>query len=335
MFEGIKNAGLDVQPYLYLEHANIAFFSFRMPLFFIIAGIFVSRSLEKRGLKEFVLSKVKTILYVYLIWTVLQISMQIGLSNYVNASRGWMDFLYILYAPRYLDQFWYLHTLFFVLIIYGAVKYWLSPHYLLHIGVGMGMFFLSAYFYRSGAQLYFLNDILHHYVFMAVGDAVSKYFFKKETFSNLGRIRWLLIMLPVFIAAQYYFLKVNISHIDTDKGYQYVEFFQPFIYLVIALSGCFFVILFCFLLQNWNWFIWLRDFGQYSLYIYASHVFATSFIRIVLVKGLHIENIPVILVSGIIAGAVLPVLFYKISPRIGLRWLFVWPEKKKMKLVTI
>lgn len=335
VFEGIKNAGMNVEPYLYLEHANIAFFSFRMPLFFIIAGIFITKSLAKRGLQTFVTSKMKTILYVYLIWTLLQITMQVLLAEYVNANRGWMDYLYIIYAPRYLDQFWYLHTLFFVLIIYAFVKEKLKASMHVQIGLGLVLFFLSGYFYRTGIQLYFLNDIFHHYIFMATGDLVSRYFFKPEMFKKLGRWWILVATLPFFVLAQYFFLKINIAHIDTDKGYQYVEFYLPWIYLLIAYTGCFFVIIFCFLLQNLDWFSSLRAFGQYSLYIYASHVFATSFTRILLVRFLGVDFIPLVLAAGILAGAAFPVWLYRFSPRIGLRWLFVWPEKKSGKLVSM
>ena len=63
VFEGIKNSGLPVLSYAALEHANILFFSFRMPLFFIVSGIFVAGSLFKRGLGKFVETKARTILY--------------------------------------------------------------------------------------------------------------------------------------------------------------------------------------------------------------------------------------------------------------------------------
>src|SRR5271155_4829946 len=71
IFEGIKRAGLDTSHYAYLEHANIIFFSFRMPLFFIISGLFVGSSLNKRGLREFILNKWRLILYPYFLWAVI------------------------------------------------------------------------------------------------------------------------------------------------------------------------------------------------------------------------------------------------------------------------
>src|SRR5579862_1800772 len=63
IFEGIKRSGLSIERYTYLEHANIIFFSFRMPLFFIISGIFIGASIRKRGISNFIVNKWKILLY--------------------------------------------------------------------------------------------------------------------------------------------------------------------------------------------------------------------------------------------------------------------------------
>src|ERR1700753_786954 len=84
VFEGLKESGLPVEKYMYLEYANIFFFSFRMPLFFIISGIFVSASLQKRGIKSFIGTKARTILYPYFLCSCLQITLQIVFSKYTN-----------------------------------------------------------------------------------------------------------------------------------------------------------------------------------------------------------------------------------------------------------
>src|SRR4051794_4453680 len=53
-FEGLKEANMAVNNYHLLEILNVCFYSFRMPLFFIVSGLFVSRSLQKKSLKEYV-----------------------------------------------------------------------------------------------------------------------------------------------------------------------------------------------------------------------------------------------------------------------------------------
>src|ERR1700724_1835666 len=122
VFEGIKESGINVKPWLTLEHANIIFFSFRMPLFFIVSGVFMGGSLFKRGLGGFILNKCKIILYPYALWAAIQITLQLLFSKYVNGGRDPGDYLYILYAPREIEQFWYLYALFNVTVLYAVVK---------------------------------------------------------------------------------------------------------------------------------------------------------------------------------------------------------------------
>ena len=64
-----------------LVTANMIFFSFRMPLFFILSGIFISGSIAKRTLAQLVNIKFENLLYPYFVWAFLQISLQICVSR--------------------------------------------------------------------------------------------------------------------------------------------------------------------------------------------------------------------------------------------------------------
>src|SRR5215207_4345054 len=63
----------------FLNEANMIFYSFRMPLFFLLSGIFISRSLAKRSFRQLAGIKFEKLLYPYLIWTFLQVTLQIFL----------------------------------------------------------------------------------------------------------------------------------------------------------------------------------------------------------------------------------------------------------------
>ena len=52
-FESMEKAGLDLKSYPFLEYINVFFFGFRMPLFFIASGIFITGSMRKRGLNAY------------------------------------------------------------------------------------------------------------------------------------------------------------------------------------------------------------------------------------------------------------------------------------------
>src|SRR5437763_1326877 len=70
-----------------LVDANMIFYSFRMPLFFILSGIFISKSLAKKSLSQLIGSKFNLLLYPYLIWSFLQLTLQIFFSPLINSDR--------------------------------------------------------------------------------------------------------------------------------------------------------------------------------------------------------------------------------------------------------
>lgn len=324
-FEGIKNSGISIKDYLSLEYANIIFFSFRMPLFFIVSGIFVAGSLEKRGLKSFTGTKIRTILYPYFLWGILQITLQLLFSKYVNSHRTIGDYLYLLYLPREVEQFWYLYALFNVTILYVFVKEKLKITPVQAIGIGVILYYLSAIAYQKDIIIGFLGDILHYYLFFAIGDAFSRFIRDRNNIKYFESWKLTAFLLIPFIITQVYFLKENM--LFPEKEYEYVEYFQPFTYILIALSGCVFIINLTFILQKNKVAKWILILGRHSLYIYVAHVMVLASVRILCTKAFGIYNVPVLLLIGTVAGLSVPVLLYKLSERFNCKWLFSLEEK--------
>lgn len=337
VFEGIKSSGIPVDRYMYFEHFNIMFFSFRMPLFFIVSGIFLSASFAKRGLRKYVSNKAKVILYPYFVWGIIQITLQIIFSKYVNGQREPFDYLYLLYQPNEIEQFWYLYALFNVSVLYVFLKYILKVPTWLQFIIAIAMFYAAAVIHRNDINLGPLPDIFHNYVFILIGDVLHKWI------SDEKHTRWLntwktfgLLAIP-FIISQGYFLYKNLQF--AGMKYRYVEYYQPFLFFVIAIVGCTFVISGCFLMQRYDKPAWLKVIGRYSLYIYVSHVIVFAALRAFLTKVLHIENVPFLLVSGIIAGLLVPVILFRLCQRWNMEWLFTLdksstPQYQKKKRVV-
>ena len=57
--------------------ANMAAYSFRMPLFFIFSGIFTALALNSKSLKSIARDKFNLLFYPYVIWSIIQITLQI------------------------------------------------------------------------------------------------------------------------------------------------------------------------------------------------------------------------------------------------------------------
>lgn len=328
VFEGIKSSGIDVSNFMYLEHFNIMFFSFRMPLFFIVSGIFLSASFAKRGFRKYVENKARVILYPYFLWGCLQITLQIVFSKYVNGAREPFDYLYLLYQPNEIEQFWYLYALFNVSVLYVILKYIARLGLPYQILIGGTMYFAAAYFHRHGINLGFLTDVLHNYIFIVIGDLIHTWIRSPKRLRLFQSWKLFLILIGPFIISQGYFLYKNMQF--AGMKYRFVEYFEPVYFLLIALTGCAFVISVCFLLQRYERPQWLKILGRYSLYIYVSHVIFFAAIRTFFIHILHITNVPVLLITGIISGLLIPVVLYRVSVLFNMEWIFTL-EKTEMQ----
>lgn len=335
-FEGLKESGLDVFSHMYLEYANIFFFSFRMPLFFIVSGVFIVMSLRKRGLGKFVATKGKTILYPYFLWACIQLTIQLFFSAYTNGSPTAQTYLYLFYLPREIAHFWYLYALFNISVLYAFTVDVLKFRWPHNMVLGAILFALSIYTWQNDIVTGFVGDILHYYIFFAIGDAVSGFILDRDKSQLLGATKMILVLLIPFLAGQAYFLLANMDH--AEAKYMYVEYYQPVAFLLIALTGCAFVISISFLLQRTNRLNWLSILGRHSLYIYVAHVIFFAATRIFLRNFFDIHNVPVLLFCGIIAGLIFPVLLFKISQKIGMWWLFSLeketPSRRPVKLAA-
>lgn len=319
---GIERSGIIIPSSLIT--ANMIFYSFRMPLFFILSGIFISRSIAKRKTGELIFIKFENLLYPYLIWSFLQISLQIVFSGSTNADRGLVDYTYILYQPRNLDQFWYLPALFNTTVIYLLIKTKLHFKAWMQLSLGLVLYFLSPYFQKVSM----ISDWMEFYLFFALGDAISVFFFSKKAQDFLKKPVLILLIIPVFIAIQLFYLR-NDEYYYINNAIGKIEF------LGIALIGCFAMLLLAFRLQEWKILNFLRVLGFHSLQIYVMHVFIAALSRIMLVKLFGITNPVILLICCIGLGVAIPVIFYNLLIRNGIFWfLFSFHKKEKKGIPT-
>jgi fucose 4-O-acetylase-like acetyltransferase len=295
----------------YLEKANMIFFSFRMPLFFILSGIFISGSLAKRTLKQLIGIKFDNLLYPYFVWVFLQVTLQILLGSNTNANRTLINYTYILYQPRALDQFWYLPALFNTSVIYLLVKTQLKPPAWGQLLIGLALYFCSPLL-RSISMI---SDWMEFYVFFALGDSIATFFFKDSTQRFLKNPYTLLLISPIFFLTQVYYLAHITGPGEAD-------------FLAIALIGCLSMFILSFRMEAWNVLRFLRVIGYHSLYIYVTHVFVAGLVRISLTKFFGIHNPFILLFTGIFFSLTIPIIFYNLLVLDGPLW-FLFSFRKK------
>jgi fucose 4-O-acetylase-like acetyltransferase len=325
-YEGLTNAeALNAANYPLLKYLNVFFFSFRMPLFFIVSGIFVGLSLQKKGLLQYVTDRFRYIFYPCLVWGVIQITLQLLFNDYVNAERKPIDYLYLLISPREIEQFWYLNALFNVSILYAFMRIKVKMNSWQQLGLGLVLYSIAAMCTINYINIGFLGDVFFFYPFFAVGDCISHLVTNPKKHPFISSRKMFALMLPVFFAAQYFFTTINLQH---GNDY-YVQHFEPALYALIALAGCVFVLNVSFLLQEWNIARFLRVIGYHSLYIYVMHLMVIAAFRAFYLKVLQGENLPLFMTVAVASGIFVPIIFFNIAEKIGLDWLFALKKKKK------
>ncbi len=321
-FSGLLNGDIDVQQYPSLSYLNIFFFSFRMPLFFIVSGIFLRTSLQSKGPGSFVKSRTETILYPLIIWGVLHISLQLIFADYVNAHRQVGDYFKLIYQPRSVEQFWYLNALFFVSISYALVTFYARFSHWQQMLLGVVLYGVAAYLHMNRIETGFITDVCFFYIFFAIGDTISAFMMNPANFRKIASWKTLAVIVPFFILIQHFFTMANLRKGDD----YYVQNFMPMYFALAAVVGGAFVLCVSFLLQKYNSLRFLRVIGYHSLYIYVANLMVTATVRIVMMRLMNIQNIPLLLIVGTAAGVIIPVILYNLAQKAGLWWLYTWKK---------
>ena len=83
-------------------------YAFHMPLFFMLAGLFLWQSVGK-GRLRFVKDRWWQMIYPYLLWSLVTALTELAFARWVNTPIGWNDLLFIPINP--IEQYWFLYAL--------------------------------------------------------------------------------------------------------------------------------------------------------------------------------------------------------------------------------
>lgn len=325
VFEGLVNVGEGSISYPFLKYTNIFLFSFRMPLFFIVSGLFVHFSLKKKGIAEYINKRFSTIFYPLLVWGSIHISLQLLFADYVHANRIPMDYLNLIIWPRRIEQYWYLNALFFVGALYAIIKVKLKFTAWMQVLTGVVLFAVAS-FIRDRMEIGFLIDVMFFYMFFAIGDLIADFILNTKNYKWLTSVYTMLVILPLFLFIQHQFTLINLE----AKDDYFVQYHMPALYAVAALVGAGFIINIAFILERYNLARVFRVIGYHSLYIYVMHLMITAFTRIFFVRVLNIDNVLPIMIVSLILGIVIPIIVFNITNRMGAWWLYTSRKKERV-----
>lgn len=309
---GIFNAALPMDEY-WFSLVDSIIYSFHMPLFFFLSGLFFYDSLVKRGKTGLIFTKVDTIIYPFILWSLLQGLCEVVLSSYTNGQVTLSEVLSFAWQPR--AQFWYLYALFLVFVVCSFIYALIDRRYFLLWLVFFGVLYV---FKQSLSLNLVANFILGNAVFFALGIWFNevKIFFEARVAESL------LFFGALFLFGQYLF------HIIFKLNYA----MGGLPVLALAVVSIFFITALSMYLDRGrhNWLLFI---GTSSMTIYLMHILAGSGTRVILSKFLGVDTVAVHLVLGTLIGLAAPLLAQIIIKRYNLYFLLAPP--KLISLVSL
>lgn len=307
VWRGLHAAGLPIgEARFALVDSGV--YAFHMPLFFCLSGLFFHDSLLKRGPVGLMASKVDSLAWPYLVWSLLQGSVEVALSHWTNGKTSPGQVL-ALWEPR--AQFWFLYALFLSCalgcLFYGRLRReeaaWMLPSALLLYAMAGNLTEPSV-----------IDQTMTYFAFFALGAAL------RPAEALLLR-SWALLLGPVLAAAvagQWFF------HAQLGLNYRSIGAAAFALATVCVLA----VLLLSLGLSRWGGPVggWLLRLGAASMPIYLMHILAGSGTRIVLARALHVDDVAVQALVGTLAGLGLPMLAHTLLQRAGLGLLFAPPR---------
>ncbi|HDZ1501741.1 TPA: acyltransferase, partial [Klebsiella pneumoniae] len=295
---GLQAAGIIMPSKLY-HLVDSIIYSFHMPLFFFLSGLFFIKSIEKKGKLLLFIDKFKTIAYPYLVWSLLQGTIEVLLSRFTNSKTSFTDLLMLFSHPR--AQFWFLYALLMIFVL-SIIIY--SKRFFERGIIVLFVIFSCVYIYSDKiGTVYNINYINQYMVFFVLGVFFNKFklddFFSKQLSGHyLFAIAVFLFM--AFLYSQYYF------HFELKLHYFNIGIAS----LCLAFISIFFIVSVSLAIGRIH-FPLLSLLGEMSMIIYLLHILVASGSRVILIKVLHVNDWIAHLTIGLLAGIIIPILIYR------------------------
>lgn len=275
-------------------------YSFHMPAFFFVSGLFVMSSLAKRGSRQFAIDKVKTILYPYLLFAVIGALIEPLIGRFKSSTQPihWSTFLLSVADG---DAGWFLFTLFLCLMLAlttARVPAWLR--FVAAVLVGL----------LPPRGPFLLHQVLHEFCFLAAGMWVGTHIDRLERMraapAALG-----FVLLAAFQTAMIYGLGPAALWLWT--------------YIVLGLTGTAGAFLLAKLLDKHPIGNGIARVGRASLGIFLLSAFAQGATREVLLRVFHTREFWLQLFLPTLFAILLPAIAWHQQDRWRIGWLFRWP----------
>jgi fucose 4-O-acetylase-like acetyltransferase len=295
--QGMIHRGWWSTPGAFFNEAFI--YSFHMPAFFFISGLFVAGSIRKRGGRRFTVDKLKTILYPYLLFVILSAMMDPLVGRFKSAAPQfhWKAFLLGLADG---EASWFLFALFICLML--ALLTVRVPAWLRFVGAALVGMMIPL----SGPPL--TNQSLREFCFLAAGMWLGTRIYR------LDRMR--------MSTAAIGFAVLTVLQLVTIFLYGAPS---RWTYIALGITGTAGLFLLAKLLDKHRIGDGLAWVGRASLSVFLMSSFAQGATREVLSRVFHTHELWLQLLLPTALATLLPAIVWHQQDRWRVGWLFHWP----------
>jgi fucose 4-O-acetylase-like acetyltransferase len=282
------------------SYSRTFIYSFHMPAFFFVAGLFVTGSIAKRGNKRFAVDKLKTILYPYVLFAIISAAIEPWIGRFKSGTKPfhWDVFLLNLADG---EASWFLFVLFVCLML--ALMTARTPAWLRFLaGAVVGM--TPAF----GPPV--INDVLREFCFLAAGMWVGTRIYRLERMSAEAAAVGF-VLLAMFQAMAVYLYGALVL--------------GRWLYIVFGLTGTAGLFLLAKLLDKHRFGDGLAWVGRASLAVFLLSAFAQGATREILLRVFHTREFWLQLLLPTLFAAILPAIVWYQQDRWRVSWLFQWP----------
>lgn len=302
---GLVNAEIITGPALVDLSHSWAYYSFNMPVFFFLSGLFIMRSVRK-PLRDFTADRLRTTAYPYFLWSVISVLVVsvVGSQTDSSITLSPETFGRMFYDP--LLHYWFLYALFFIVMIVAVAS---------KVGVSRYWLFLGAvllFFWGFPAEQILAQHLV---IYFAVGMVVSE---PLRAWVNRTPV------LPLLVISA---AGLGLWGVMVAQGVESVAFGPHYAVQAVGFVG---VIALCAVLEKGRIarFVWRM--GQLSLEIYLVHVILGAGARWALLH-VGVDDPALHLAAGLVAGVYGSMLLAWLLDRLHFPFAYRWPRPSVMQ----
>jgi fucose 4-O-acetylase-like acetyltransferase len=298
-----------------VQQADRILYLVHLAVFCYISGLLAAASAQRRDRRSYLRNRLGLFVYLYVLWTALQGTIEVLTSSAKNSPRTWSD-VFTIWVP--LGQLWFLPFLCLVTVVIVLIRPWRRTPMTICLTIVAGVGSLAAWGTSGGTVG---TEGLGLIVVFLLGACVTMPVQRRLLESPpvlLGMFTAL--SLAVFVA-----LVLRTAGAGPTEPPGDPRLWSVLSGIAATLAGVSFVLGISQPLSRVS--VLSRVFGllgRRSLEIFLAHIVFASGIRVVLLR-LGVTSPPVHVAAGLAVGVVAPLALAVLAPRLRLGWLFALP----------